>query len=78
MQIPEKLLEFLDEVRQPLPPVRNPDEDLHLDSLTMLRLIAFFESDLGLTIDDDQLVVDNFVNLRAISQLLEGKGARMT
>ncbi len=78
MEIPDKLLEFLDEVRQPAPPVRDPDEDLHLDSLNMLRLIAFFESDLGVTVEDDQLVVDNFANLRAISRLLEGKGVRMT
>jgi acyl carrier protein len=78
MEIPDKLLEFLDELRQPAPPVRDPDEDLHLDSLNLLRLIAFFESDLGVTVEDDQLVVDNFANLRAISRLLEGKGARMT
>jgi len=77
MEIPDKLLEFLDDVRQPAPPVRDPDEDLHLDSLSMLRLIAFFESDLGVTVEDDQLVVDNFVNLRAISRLLEGEGVRM-
>lgn len=77
MEIPDKLLEFLDEVRQPAPPVRDPDEDLHLDSLSMLRMIAFFESDLGVTIDDDQLVVDNFVNLHALSRLLDGKGVRM-
>jgi acyl carrier protein len=78
MEIPDKLLEFLDGLRQPAPPVRDPDEDLHLDSLNLLRLIAFFESDLGVTVEDDQLVVDNFANLRAISRLLEGKGARMT
>jgi acyl carrier protein len=78
MVIPDKLLEFLDDVRQPAPPVRDPDEDLHIDSLSMLRLISFFESDLGITVEDDQLVVDNFVNLRAISRLIEGKGVRMT
>jgi acyl carrier protein len=78
MEIPDKLLEFLDELRQPASPVRDPDEDLHLDSLNLLRLIAFFESDLGVTVEDDQLVVDNFANLRAISRLLEGNGARIT
>ena len=77
MVIPDKLLAFLDELRQPAPPVRDPDESLHLDSLNMLRLIAFFESDLDVTVEDDQLVVDNFVNLRALGRLLEGKGVRM-
>jgi acyl carrier protein len=78
MEIPDKLLEYLDEARQPAPPVRDPDEELHLDSLNLLRLMAFFESELGVTVEDDQLVVDNFANLRAISRLLEGKGVRMT
>jgi len=77
MDIPDKLFEFLDEVRQPLPLVRDPDEPLHLDSLTMLRLIAFLESDLDIVIDYNQLVIDNFVNLRAIGNLLEGKGVRI-
>jgi len=77
MVIPDKLLQFLDELRQPAPPVRDPDEDLHLDSLSMLRLIAFFESELDVTVEDDQLVVDNFVTLRALNRLLEGNGERM-
>jgi acyl carrier protein len=74
MVISENLLAFLDEARQPLPPVRDPEEELHLDSLSMLRLISFLESEMGVTVDDNQLVVDNFVNLAAIARLIEGKG----
>lgn len=77
MELPDKLLRFLDEVREPLPPVRDPDEELHIDSLALLKVVAFLETDLGITVADNQLLVDNFVNLRAISNLLNGGGVRM-
>lgn len=77
MVIPDKLREFINELRQPLPPVAKIDDPLHMDSLAMMRLIAFLESELGFVVDDAQLVVENFETLRAIGQLLEGRGARM-
>ena len=68
-------MDFLNEARQPLPPINDADELLHLDSLAMMRLVAFLESDLGFTVADDQLVLANFENLRAIERLLKGQGA---
>jgi acyl carrier protein len=68
-------MDFLNEARQPLPPINDADELLHLDSLAMMKLVAFLESDLGFTVADDQLVLANFENLRAIDQLLKGQGA---
>ena len=60
MVIPDKLMDFLNEARQPLPPINDADELLHLDSLAMMKLVAFLESDLGFTVADDQLVLANF------------------
>ncbi len=68
-------MDFLNEARQPLPPISDADELLHLDSLAMMRLVAFLESDLGFTVADDQLVLANFENLRAVERLLKGQGA---
>lgn len=75
MVIPDKLMDFLNEARQPLPPINDANELLHLDSLAMMRLVAFLESDLGFTVADDQLVLANFENLRSIERLLKGQGA---
>ena len=71
-------MDFLNEARQPLPPINDADEPLHLDSLAMMKLVAFLESNLGFTVEDDQLVLANFENVRAIGRLLEGQGARMS
>lgn len=78
MVIPDSLREFVNESRQPLPPVTDLDEPLRMDSLSMMRLVAFLESDLGFVVDDEQLVLENFENLRAIGRMLDGQGTRMS
>jgi len=77
MAIPEKLTEFINANREPLPPVTDPDEPLHMDSLAMMRLVAFLESELGYTVEDEQLVLENFETLNAVSKMIEGKGVRI-
>ncbi len=77
MEIPEKLLAFINEARQPLPPVNDADEPLRLDSLAMMRLVSFLESEIGYTVEDDELTLPNFESLRSISELLQGKGAKL-
>jgi acyl carrier protein len=77
MAIPEKLTEFINANREPLPPVTDPDEPLHMDSLAMMRLVSFLESDLGYTVEDEQLVLENFETLNAVSKMIEGKGVRI-
>ncbi len=74
MAIPDKLRDFIDEQRQPLPPLSDVDEDLALQSAEIMRLVAFLESELAFRVDDFQLVAENFKNLRALERLLEGKG----
>ena len=73
MNIPPKLKEYLDESRAPLPPIRDPDEPLHIDSLALIRLVAFMENDLGIRIEDDELLAENFATLRALDALIASK-----
>jgi acyl carrier protein len=75
--VPDNVLNFINESRQPLDPVSDPDEALHLDSLAMMRLVSFLETDVGYTVHDDELILENFQSLRTISRMLEGKGVKM-
>ena len=75
MAIPDKLRDFINEQRQPLPPLTDVDEFLALESAEMMRLVAFLESELAFRVDDFQLIPENFKSLRALERLLEGKGA---
>lgn len=71
--IPPKLKEYIDNNRGSLPAVTDPDEPLQLDSLALIRMVAFLESDLGIRIEDEELVADNFANLRKLGELLATK-----
>jgi len=73
MEIPSKVKEYLDNTRGSLPAVTDPDEPLHIDSLGVIRLVAFLESDLGIRVEDEELIADNFATLRQIGQLLATK-----
>ncbi|PYL05734.1 MAG: hypothetical protein DME33_15730 [Verrucomicrobia bacterium] len=81
MEIPPKVKEYLDNNRSvyidnnrgSLPPVTDPDEPLQIDSLGLIRLVAFLENDLGYRIEDEELIADNFATLRQIGQLLATK-----
>jgi acyl carrier protein len=68
--IPPSLKQHLDESRAPLPPIAGPDEPLHLDSISFIRLVAFLESDLGIRLEDDELDVDHFGTLRSLDALI--------
>ena len=56
-----------------MPPVTDPDEPLQIDSLGLIRLVAFLESDLGIRVEDEELVAENFATLRALGELLATK-----
>jgi acyl carrier protein len=73
MEIPPKLKEYIDTNRGSLPPVTDPDEPLQIDSLGLIRLVAFLEKDLGYVVENDELVPENFATLRQLSQLLSTK-----
>jgi len=73
MELPPKLKEYIDNHRGSLPPVSDLDQPLQLDSLGLIRLVTFLENDLGIRIEDEELVADNFATLRLIGQLLATK-----
>ena len=73
MEIPHKLKEYIDNNRGSLPPITNPDEPLQLDSLGLVRLVAFLENDIGYRIEDEELVAENFATVRTIGELLRVK-----
>jgi acyl carrier protein len=77
MELPDKLRDFINEQRQPLPPVTDPDEPLRIDSLGLMRLVSFLETEIGYTVQDEELTLQNFESLRTISKMLEGKGEKM-
>lgn len=73
MEIPKKLREYLDARGPGGVPITNPDQPLGLDSLDLIRLVQFMENDLGIHLEDYELVAKNFVSLRALGALLESK-----
>ncbi len=73
MEIPQKLRDYINENRAPLPPVADPDEPLQIDSLGLIRLVAFMESDCGIRVEDEELIADNFANLRSLGELIAQK-----
>ena len=71
--IPPRLKEYLDEARAPLPAISDPDQPLQIDSLGLIRLVAFMESELGIQVQDEELLAENFASLRSLSRLLASK-----
>jgi acyl carrier protein len=73
MEIPPKLKEYIDNNRGSLPPVSDPDEPLQIDSLGLIRLVAFLESELGYRVEDEELIAENFATVRKLGELLATK-----
>jgi acyl carrier protein len=68
--------EYLNNDRSRVP---GPDQPLlsaeggPVDSVGLHQLITFVESGLGVTVDDLDIVPENFATLRALSRYVEGK-----
>lgn len=73
MEIPEKLKDYINESRTPLPPISDPDQPLQIDSLGLIRLVSFMESDCGIRVEDEELIAENFATLRSLGKLIEQK-----
>jgi acyl carrier protein len=73
MKILPELKKYIDNNRGFLPPITDPDEPLQIDSLGLIRLVAFLESDLGIRVEDEELIADNFATLRSLERLLATK-----
>ena len=46
-----------------------------IDSLGIMHLVSFIESEYGITVDDEELVSDNFGSIREIARFVESKSA---
>ena len=78
LDLPPKLIDYLNESRAPLPPVTDPDQPLQIDSLGLIRLVAFLESDLNLRVEDEELLADNFATSRNLAKLINPKMERFS
>jgi acyl carrier protein len=59
MELPPKLKKYIDNNRGSLPAVTDPDEPLQLDSLGLIRLVAFLENDIGYRVEDEEIIAAN-------------------
>lgn len=73
LNLPQKLIDYLNEARAPLSPVTDPTEPLQIDSLGLIRLIGFLESDLNIRVEDDELLADNFATAQSLADFLKRK-----
>lgn len=76
MQIPQKLIDYINTSRAPLPPICGPQEPLQLDSLGLIRLVSFMESDCDILVEDEELIVESFATLQSLGELIEKKTQR--
>jgi acyl carrier protein len=72
MDIPPNLKEYIDNNRGSLPPLTDPGEPLQIDSLGLVRLVAFLET-IGYRIEDEELIAENFASLQSLGELLANK-----
>jgi acyl carrier protein len=77
MEIPQKIKDYIDNNRLPLPPIKDDDEPLQIDSLAIVRLVAFLETDCGIRIEDEELIAENFATLRTLGELIASKSEAM-
>src|SRR5262249_54661207 len=73
MEIQPKQKKYINNTRVFFPQITYLDEPLQLDSLGLLRLVAFLENELGYRIEDEELIADNFATLRSMRDLLATK-----
>ncbi len=44
-----------------------------IDSVGIFQIVAFIETDLGVKVEDEELLADNFQDIASIAQLVEAK-----
>jgi acyl carrier protein len=73
MELQKKIIDFIEASRVPPAPVKDPDEPLNLDSLGVLRLTAFLDNDCGISLDDEDITIENFKTMRRLEELIASK-----
>ena len=56
-----------------MPAVSDPDQPLQIDSIGLIRLVSFMESDCGIRVEDEELIAENFATLRSLGDLIASK-----
>ena len=64
---------LLERITRSAPAVTDPDQPLQIDSLGLIRLVAFLESDLNVRVEDEELLAENFATARSIAMLINPK-----
>jgi acyl carrier protein len=84
MNVQEVLTDYIRELvaktGQPMPTLDQPLLDSAggvIDSLNMWPLIVFIESHFGIQIEDTDIMQENFQTLRALSNFIEAKHAKL-
>jgi len=73
LDLPDEIINNLNEQRAPLPAISDPDQPLQLDSLAVIRFVSFLESDFNVVFEDYELVAENFENLHTLAALIGPK-----
>lgn len=78
METQAALTEFvLEELAKGRKSVIKPDDDLLgegiIDSLGILQLVAFIEEKFNFQVPDEDVVIENFMSIEALSSYLQGK-----
>lgn len=73
METSTKILDYLKENGVNVDPAAGPDAPLGLDSLNIVKLVSFLEQDFEVSIDDEELVPENFGTLGQVVGLVEKK-----
>jgi len=53
--------------------IDGPDQDLDIDSFTMMLIITYVDQEMGITIDMDSLDFDSFKSLTTFADIVVGK-----
>ena len=84
MNVQQSLTEYISEVvakvGQPLPTLDQPLLDSQggvIDSLSLWPLIVFVESHFGITVEDTDIMQENFRTLRALTEFIETKHSNL-
>lgn len=56
-----------------LDPAEDLLEDSLIDSLGVMRLVAFIKSETGVTVPPEDMTIENFVSINAIATYLENR-----
>ena len=72
MALQRKIVDFIESNRR-LGAVKDPDESLELDSLGVIRLVAFLQNDCDINVADEDITAENFETMRRLEELIASK-----